>query len=296
MVRERRKRNVVIGAGYLGLRVAKAWQSQGVDVHLTTRSDARAEELQAMGFSVHPLDITEPDTLEKLPDCDSLLLAVGFDRAADNSRREVYVDGMNHLLTRGPEVAHRWIYISSTGVYGNSDGEWVDESTLCEPASEGGQCCLEAEHDLLASREADRAVILRLAGIYGPGRIPFMNKIEQHEPIPVAPHGFLNLIHVDDAVRAVLAVEEAPGDCPVRMNVSDGHPVLRRDYYQHLAELTGGKAVFSEPPAGSTRADRAKSSKRIRNSVYTQFAGDHRLHFKNYRDGLKASLTEQRTV
>jgi len=245
-----------------------------------------------MGFSVHQLDITEPDTLEKIPDCDTLLLAVGFDRSADNSRREVYVEGMKHLLARGPEVAHRWIYISSTGVYGHAGGEWVDESTSCEPTSEGGQCCLQAEHQLLESRYADRAVILRLAGIYGPARVPFLKKIEQHEPIPVAPEGFLNLIHVDDAVRAVLAVDEAGGDCPIRMNVSDGHPVMRRDYYQRLADLTGGMAVFSEPPAGSTRADRAKSSKRIRNTTYTQFAGDHRLHFASYLEGLKAILAE----
>jgi nucleoside-diphosphate-sugar epimerase len=100
------------------------------------------------------------------------------------------------------------IYISSVGVYGPSDGDWVDESTPCEPHREGGKASLAAEQVLAGHALGRRGLILRLAGIYGPGRIPLAEKIRKGEPLPVSPEGYLNLIHVDDAARVVLAAEE----------------------------------------------------------------------------------------
>ena len=89
-----------------------------------------------------------------------------------------------NVLAALPSDVGRFIYISTTGVYGNAGGEWVDEDTPPDPQRDGGRASLAAEQVLAASPLADRGVVLRLAGIYGPGRIPFLDKLRAGEPIP----------------------------------------------------------------------------------------------------------------
>ena len=152
------------------------------------------------------------------------------------------------MLAALPSDTGKFIYISSTGVYGQSGGEWVDEDSACEPLREGGRACLDAEQILLAHPLGQRAVILRLAGLYGPGRIPLADSIRRNQPIEAPAQGWLNLIHVDDAARVVLAAEErAPP--PRTYVVSDGTPVERREYFAELARLLGAAPPrFVAPP------------------------------------------------
>ena len=104
-------------------------------------------------------------------------------------------------------MSNRFIYISTTGVYGPASGEWIDETTPPDPQRDGGRASLAAERALAASPFAARGVILRLAGIYGPGRVPFIEELCAGEPIPAPTTGYLNLIHVDDAAETVLAAD-----------------------------------------------------------------------------------------
>ena len=101
------------------------------------------------------------------------------------------------LLTPDPLL----LYISSTGVYGDADGEWVDETTPCRPAREGGKACLAAEQVLAEHPLGKRSVVLRPAGIYGPDRIIRAEALRRGEPIDAPADGYLNLIHVDDLDR-----------------------------------------------------------------------------------------------
>ncbi|MEO2092124.1 MAG: sugar nucleotide-binding protein, partial [Gemmataceae bacterium] len=93
-------------------------------------------------------------------------------------------------------VGSRLLYISSTSVYGQTDGAWIDETSPTEPLEESGRVILEAEQTLRQFRPD--AVVLRFAGIYGPGRVLRKASLLKGEPVPGDPDRFINLIHVDD--------------------------------------------------------------------------------------------------
>ncbi|MDA1012917.1 MAG: SDR family oxidoreductase [Planctomycetota bacterium] len=231
---------MIVGCGYLGLRVARRWLDQGLTVAATTRTAERADSFRQLGITPILADVTDAESLRNLPRADVVLYAVGFDRNAGRSKRDVYVNGLRNVLDALQPNAGRFIYISSTSVYGQVHGECVDESSTCEPTSEGGRICLEAEN-LVRSRCNDvtgtlEFNVLRLAGIYGPDRL--LRRIEQlrsAESIAGSADAYLNLIHVDDAVSVVLACAEqwAAGRTFL---VADGNEGTRGDYFRALAE------------------------------------------------------------
>ncbi len=198
----------------------------------------------AQGWTPIVADVVRPATLVDLPRATTVVYAVGFDRAAGRSIHEVYVNGLAAVLDALPADCGKFIYVSSTGVYGSAQGDWIDEQTPCHPDREGGRACLAAEQVLGAHPLGDRGVILRMAGLYGPGRIPRMRELLAGAPLPVPAAGYLNLIHVDDAVQVVLAAAERAAGRSLYV-VSDGHPVPRREYYDELARLLGAPAPSS---------------------------------------------------
>ncbi|MEK6234970.1 MAG: SDR family oxidoreductase [Planctomycetales bacterium] len=280
----------IIGCGYLGRRVGKLWLESGHEVHALTRSQSRAEELKQLGFQPLLGDVVRPETLDALPEADTVLHAVGLDRSADPTMQEVYVDGLRNVLNRLADSAQRVIYASSIGVYGQRDGEAVDEQSPCEPTRENGRICLEAENVLRNHpRFGERSVVLRLAGIYGPGRVPHQQAISAGHPIAVPADGWLNLIHVEDAAEAVLAAETRAA-LPDLLLISDGSPVDRRDYYAEVARLLGAPPpTFAEAVPGSPRADRSTSSKRIRNHLAKERLG-FSCRYPSFREGLAAII------
>lgn len=278
---------LIFGCGYLGQRVAVLWKAAGERVHVVTRSSERAREFDAAGYFPVVADIADPASLKNLPPADSVLFAVGFDRTAGRSMHEVYVDGLRNVLDALPGHVGRLIYISSTGVYGQTDGDWVDEESPCRPEREGGRACLAAEELLKQHAHGDRAIILRLAGIYGPGRIPRRDDLVAGRPIAAAQRGFLNLIHVDDAAQIVLAAEQSTR-APRTYVVSDGQPVERGEYYAELARLLHAPAPqFTPLPADSPAASRAGSDKRIcTDRLRSELS--FTLTYPSYREGLAA--------
>jgi nucleoside-diphosphate-sugar epimerase len=286
---------LVVGCGYLGSRVARLWQAENDSVAVVTRSAERARRLQADGFVPFVADVTDPpsfENLRRLGAIGSVLYAVGFDRASGKTMREVYVDGLRALLDALPTTIERVIYISSTGVYAQNDGSLIDENSACEPTREGGRTSLEAESVLRGHAAGTRTIILRLAGIYGPGRIPRRDELLSGKPIAASPDAWLNLIHVDDAAQIVLAVEQQIR--PPRLYlVSDGHPVRRREYYAEAARLfKAPPPVFSdlEPKALADR--RGSTDKRV---TIARLTGEVRFDFQfpSFREGLAASIAEE---
>jgi nucleoside-diphosphate-sugar epimerase len=243
---------LIVGCGYLGRRVAALWLSQGSRVWGLTRSQERARELAALG--IHPLigDVSMPDSIPELPPVETLFWAVGFDRTAGSTPRDVHLLGLGRILDRLPPRP-RTILSSSTGVWGNDDGAVVNESTPAHPSREAGVVLLEAEA-LVQSRVGDRGTALRFAGLYGPGRLPRLEDLRAGRPIAADPDSWLNLIHVDDAAQVVSAVTAAPAARSLYV-VSDGVPVRRRDWYAHLARQSG-----SPPPTWDTTATRTRGA------------------------------------
>ncbi len=209
---------LIVGCGYLGGRVADALVATGRPVFALTRS--RTDELTARGIRPTLGDVTDPGSLQKLPEVEWVVYAVGMDRAAGKSMREVYVGGLRNVLAAlpgSPRITYvsstgvygQTAYVSSTGVYGQTAGEWVTEASATEPTEESGKVVLAAEQALREVR-AD-ATILRFAGIYGPGRLLRKQPLLKGDPFIGDADKWLNLIHVADGVRAVLLHDPTRG-------------------------------------------------------------------------------------
>ena len=280
---------LIIGCGYLGGRVAAHWRETIREVFALTRSKETATQFSQHGWNPIIGDITKPESIAPFPEVDTVLLSVGFDRRAGYDIQTAFVGGIKNTIAKLPSTISRLIYISSTGVYSQSNGEWVDEESICEPQRPGGVACLEAERFLQQSEFSDRLVILRLAGIYGPERIPRIASIQKGEPINSPRRGYINLIHVDDAVQAVVAASQYEG-MPAMFVIGDDEPVIRSDYFGFVAEKLNAPPVsFTEPEVDSHVVSRAMADKRIRNSRMRMELGFD-LKYPTYREGITAIL------
>ena len=279
---------LVFGCGYLGQRAAKRWVDSGDRVFGVTRDPQRAEELRAMKMIPVVADVTQPDTLNELPAADTVLVAIGMDRSAYSDIRVVYVDGLRNVIQHLPVQTGHLIYISSTGVYGDFGGAWIDENAPTQPTREGGKACLEAETLIAASRFADRATILRFAGIYGPGRVPTRDLIVSRQWKKLSSDGYLNLIQVDDGARII---ETISNQQPVNETflVSDGNPPLRRDYYKFIAEYFGVNEIPWEQSDVGLENVRGGNNKRISNKKLVGQFGIT-FEFPDYQTGLLHAL------
>jgi nucleoside-diphosphate-sugar epimerase len=277
-------RGLIIGCGYLGRRVAARWRLAGHAVTALTRSEESAQTLKALGIEPILGDILEPASLCPLPSADFLLFAVGHDKRAAPSKREVYVNGLENVLRELAPRATRFLYVSSTSVYGQNAGEWVDETSPCNPLTQDGQICLEAE----GIARSKGAIVLRFSGLYGPGRL--LRRIEAirvGQPITGNPDGYLNLIHVDDGARVVSAIAEHNHPAATYL-VTDDKPVFRRRYYERLAELVG-----APPPTFETNvADSSDFNKRCSNARLHAELGDL-LRFPTFDVGLADAITNE---
>jgi nucleoside-diphosphate-sugar epimerase len=269
--------HLIIGCGYLGRVVARRWVAAGHRVAALTRS--RTDELRELGVEPILGDVTDAASL-RLPPADTVLYAVGLDRSAGKGMREVYDGGLANVLDALP-APRRFIYVSSTSVYSQTDGSWVDESSATEPVEESGRVILECEQ-LLRSRSRD-ATVLRFAGIYGPGRVIRRTAIEKGEPLAADPVGWLNLIHVADGAAAVVAAAERPVEGRT-INVADDRPVTRREFYTTMAEFLGA------PPAAFAAAHAGGSNRRIRNRRMREELAVE-MTYPDFRSGLRAALS-----
>lgn len=243
-------RRLIVGCGYLGERLASRWLAAGSRVWGLVRTPSRLARLSEAGVEPIVADVAAPLPLPALPEVDTVVWAVGFDRTAGRSYREVHVDGLRRLLD-ALAGNPRLIFVSSTGVWGRVDGQRVDEATPPHPDREAGRVLLEAEA-LLGGHPKGRGTVLRLAGIYGPGRLPRIDDLRASRPLEADPDSWLNLIHVDDAAAVVMAVADHAGPGPLYV-VSDGRPVRRRDFYARLADLVGSPPPNWIPPAADAR-------------------------------------------
>ncbi len=287
---------LIVGCGYLGERVAQRWRAAGERVAVVTRSAERAQRLAAAGYEPVVADVLHPESLSHLPLAETVLFAVGYDRSAGHSIHEVYVDGLRHVLDAVRlQQDGKFIYVSSTGVYGPSQGDWVDEQSECLPQRPGGVACWAAEQMLAAHPLGARSLVLRMAGLYGPGRIPNAKPLLAGQPIEAPEQGYLNLIHIDDAAAVVLAAERR-GVPPRTYVISDGNPIERRTYYSELARLLGAASpTFVTPPLGAPGALRAEANKRVCNArMVAELAVP--LAFPTYREGLAAIVAAENSV
>jgi nucleoside-diphosphate-sugar epimerase len=276
-------RKLIVGCGYLGRRVARLWRDAGDDVVALTRSAEHARELTTEGIEPLLGDVTDPATLSALPAAEIVLYAVGFDRHSGKSQREVYVAGLENVLRQIAPRVGRFLYVSSTSVYGQTAGEEIDERSVCLPTQPNGEVCLEAEQVVWRyfpkSAEGaglQAANVLRLSGIYGPGRLlSRVAALQAGEPLTGNPDAYLNLIHVDDAAASVLACETR-GRAAETYLVSDDQPIRRREYFELLARLSGAPrprfAPSSAEDTGTARLNKRCCNRKLHEELQVRLA------------------------
>jgi nucleoside-diphosphate-sugar epimerase len=282
---------LLIGHGYLGRRVAALWREQGSLVRATTRRASKGEELRQLGIQPVICDVLDRESLAALPVADTVVHAVALDRSAGRSMREVYVAGLANVLSCLPPV-RRFIYVSSSSVYGQTHGEEVGETSPTVPQDESGRVVLEAEQ--LLRKRVPGAIILRFAGIYGPGRLFRSQALLAGEPIVGDPEKWLNLIHVTDGTSAVLAAE-ANGQPGQTYNVCDNSPVRRCDFYREMARYLGiPEPEFLRPALPSSvrheLANRRISNQRLRTELGVT------LQYPSYREGFQNAIVRSPTI
>jgi len=248
------RRRLIAGCGALGMRVARRWLAAGDQVWGTTRN--RPDQLTAAGIKPIVVDLgTGP--LPPLPEVETVFWAVGFDRHSAATPHELHVDGLTRLLNALPSRV-RVVLSSSTGVWGDGEGEVVTEQTPVSPRRPSASALVEAEA-LLRSHATGPGVTLRFAGLYGPERLPRLDDLRAGRAIAADPDSWLNLLHLDDAASVVCWAADALSPAALYV-VSDGRPQRRGNWYTRLAEITGSPPVkFTAPPSsgrgGNKRAD-----------------------------------------
>lgn len=251
------ERVLLAGCGDVGLRVAQRLRACGHEVYALRRHPPAGGQ-----GGIHWLagDLTAPATLGALPGGITRLVYLPAPDARDRAAYEaVFLTGLRALLAALDRTAlRRVLFISSSAVYGEHAGGWVDEDTPARPPGFNGSVLLEAERWLAA--QPVRSTVVRLAGLYGPGRLQLIDRLRAG--LAVVPRDqvhWANRIHVDDAAAAIAHLLLLPDAGPLYLGVDDT-PLPLDVLYEHLAGLVGA----SPPPNGPAPA--GVGSKRLSNA------------------------------
>jgi len=307
-------RVVVVGCGYVGLELARQLADRGHVVTGVRRSDSGLDAIESVGeeadgdgdaggeVDAARADATDPASLDALPDADAVVFAASSGGRGAAAAREVYVDGLRNVIEAygsRTETPERLVYTSSTGVYGDHDGAWVDEETPIDPTTEKTRVLAEAEQTALetAAEFGIDGTVARFAGLYGPERY----RLDRYLDGPVTA-GYLNMVHRDDAagaVRHLLETDRARDDAVL---VVDDEPVDKHAFADWLADACGvprpEKRSKEERIAGGdlsvTAERRIRTSKRCSNDQLRSLG--YEFAYPTFREGYRDAVQEFRSA
>lgn len=285
---------LVIGCGYLGTRLAQlARERLGMDVAGFARNSETIQKWREEGFQVFHGDVIDPSSLEPIAHFkpDHILYCVAGGRAGGETLyRQIYLEGLKNVVAAQAlsTAVPRIYFVSSTSVYPQDDGAWVDEKSPCDPIRPTARVLRQAEDFLLKSYPLP--TVLRIAGIYGPGRSVLVDKIKSTtgQIIQDNPHRWLNLAHVDDISRALIALMSlSPDSQDYRangiFNIVDDEPVQIGTYYDWVLQ------TFSLPPAQFAPGISKSLNKRVSHQKLKRTLG-FECRYPSFREGLSAGL------
>jgi nucleoside-diphosphate-sugar epimerase len=272
------------GHGYSAQALAGLLMPQGWRVIGTTRDAARADAIRATGAEAA---VFGTDDVARALGAATHILTSAAPEATGDPVLAAYGDA---IVDAAPRI--EWAgYLSTTGVYGDHQGGWVDETTLLTPATRRGQWRKDAE-EAWAAIPGLALHIFRLAGIYGPGRGPF-EKVRQGTARRIVKEGqVFSRIHMDDIAQVLAASIARPNPGAV-YNLCDDDPAPPEDVIEHAARLLGLPVPPAEPYETAEMTEMARSfyaeSKRVRNDRIKDELGVRLIH-PDYRSGLAALL------
>lgn len=288
-------RILIVGCGDTGLRLAQRLQARGDQVIGSTRSAGATARLEANNIVPWAVDLDRPEDYDPpAGPFDCLHYFAPPPRSGEDDPR---LAGLLEKLEQNSPA--RLVYISTSGIYGDCDGAWVDETRAPNPDTPRARRRVAAEARLFKwAQDFDLSLaILRVPGIYGPGRLP-IQRLRKGEPIlRDADCSWINRIHIDDLVACALAAGEPQAPTGL-FNVSDTRPAKLTDFYFPLADQLG----LPRPPTMDMEQARERYSKRRLSFLL----GSRRLATQRMRevlgiqprypdvaDGIRASLAEQ---
>jgi nucleoside-diphosphate-sugar epimerase len=277
---------IIVGCGFLGKAAASLFSSQGYSVLGIVRTPLTGKPPTENGYSLLSCDITDSSAVdlltEKIPSDSFLIYSVSSGKGGSDSYAAIYRDGLKRLLKSWkPKQA---LFVSSTSVYGQKQGEVVTESSPTEPERETGTILLEAEKVALQAG----GIVARLSGIYGPGRSVLLRKfLEGTATLENGGVRLINQIHRDDAAAALLCLMKSEKASGI-YNVTDDTPASQKDVYGWIAEAL--KKPLPPPGPADFNRKRGWTSKRLSNEKL------HALgwapQFPSYREALPKLLEE----
>jgi len=265
------KRLLIAGFGDLGQRLAGRLRADDWEVHALRRSPA-----DRGGVVWHQADLTRSDTLNDLPaHFDAVIHQATPNERTPEAYQAIYVEGLAHLIAR--VTTDQLILVSSTAVYAQDQGEWVDESSPTEPTRFNGRILLEAER--LALEAGGRVV--RFSGIYGPGREMLIRRVKGGQArCSEQPPQWTNRIHADDAAAVLAHLLNHPDLGPI-VCASDDRPSPRCEVLDWLAECLDCPRPLRENGGGS--------GKRVSNACLR--TSGFEFTYPDYRTGYQGLLT-----
>ncbi len=273
-------RVLIAGCGYVGSALAERLVLAGHTVWGLRRRPDRLPE------GVLPLaaDLGDPGSLRVLPEeLDFVVYAAAADGSEERAYRAAYVDGLHNLLDvlgMQGQSPRRVAFTSSTAVYGQQEGEWVDENSPTEPGGFRGRIMLEGER--LIREGWYPGTVLRLGGIYGPGRTRVIDQVRRGDAVCLPHPVYSNRIHRDDCAGALHHLLVLPEPEAVYLGV-DQEPTDLCEVYRWLAAKLGAPmpAVVAEP-------DCWESGKRCDSQGLV--SSGYRFLYPTYREGLASLL------
>lgn len=270
---------LIVGCGDIGIPLGLDLTSQGHSVWGLRRKLADLP-IEITGIEA---DVCQPSTLQGLSDThfDYVVITLTPASFSDEGYQQVYVQGLANLLAalKGAATLRRILFVSSTSVYHQSDGGWVDEESGTQPESFSGRRLLEAE--ALLSASVYSSSVIRFAGIYGPGRRRLIEQLMSGQGCQQQPPLLTNRIHRDDCVGflAHLLLRDREGNTlhPLYIGV-DSEPVPMWDLKRWMAGEMG-----IDPDTLTTDAVNRRNSKRCSNQ--RMLASGYSLRYPSYRDG-----------
>lgn len=286
-------RVLIVGCGYVGRPLGAELARQGHEVFGVRRSNTADAELQAAGITPIHADVTNPRSLGALPaGIDWVVNCAASGGGGPDEYRQLYVDGNRHLREHFAAAPPRkFVYTSSTGVYGQNDGSVVKEDSPTEPESDTAKVLVQAEQVLLdaARQRSFPVVILRVAGIYGPERGYLLKQFLRNEARLEGSGGrWLNMIHRDDLTGVIIAALRTgqPGRI---YNAADDQPVSQLEFFTWLAAQLNRPLPPAVPEDAAAPRKRGLTNKRISNRKLRTELG-YEVKFPNYQSGYTAEI------
>lgn len=272
------RRVLIAGYGYVGRRLGEQLSESGHKVWGLSRNPQSAAPIEGL-----PADLLDRASLDLPPDLDAVVYMAAADGPGAEAYQRAYVQGVENLieaLIAQGQSPRRVIYTSSTGVYAEDQGGWVDEESPTPARHPRTAALLEGERLWQASPW--QTVIVRFSGLYGPGRTRLIQQIQQGRGAEHDAQRWTNRLHRDDAAGFVAHLLQSRECEPLYLG-SDDRPAFLHEVQRFIADTIGLPA-----PAGPP-ADAPVRNKRCRNAKMRQ--SGYRLRFPSFEEGY-ASLIE----